>query len=92
MTFGSCSIDHNDGFLNGKNLKKKNKCTCAHFKIAALSSCPIIHLKSSNTVLFTEQYDISTVFPPKHYKTCNKWNNAVSYNVEKKPGKTTTSF
>lgn len=28
--------------------KKKGRCTCTHFKIAALSSCPIIHLKNSN--------------------------------------------
>lgn len=61
MTFGSCSTDHNDGFLNGKNFKKtkknNNKKTSVPvhiFKIAALSSCPIIHLKSSNMVLFTE--------------------------------------
>lgn len=63
MTFGSCSIDHNDVFLNGKNLKKKGKCTCAHIKIAALSPCPIIHFKSSHMILFTEY--ISTVFPPQ---------------------------
>lgn len=52
MTFGSCSIDHNDVFLNGKTWrgKKKGKCTCAHFNIAALSLCPIIHFKNSNIV------------------------------------------
>lgn len=48
MTFGSCNTDHNDVFLNGKKLEKKIKCTCAHFKIAALSSCPIIHFKNAN--------------------------------------------
>lgn len=73
MTFGSCSTNHNDVFLNGKNLKKKkNKCTCAHLKIAALSSCPIIHFKNSNiNSLLTNQTFLPSL-PPNTIKPAIK--------------------
>lgn len=46
-------------FPEWEKRKIKNKCTCAHFKLAALSSC-LIHLRAQT--LFIKQYEISTVF------------------------------
>lgn len=44
-----------------KKKKKKSKCTCAHFNIAALSSCPIIHFKVQtwNCLLNNETFLLS---------------------------------
>lgn len=68
-TFGSCSIDHNDVFLNGKNLKKKSMCTCAHFKIAALSYALLTILKAQtycllNNMTFLLSFSPNTTKPP----------------------------
>lgn len=52
--------------------KKKSKCTCAHFKIAALSSCPIIHFKNSNiNSLLTNQTFLPSL-PPNTIKPAIK--------------------
>lgn len=61
MTFSFCSTDHNQVFLNGeKPLKIKGKCTCVHFKTAAVSLDLIIHSEKSCMIWFIE-YDTSTL-------------------------------
>lgn len=45
MTFGSCSTDHNDVFLNGKNLKKKQQVYLCMFQDSSTQFTPYYPFK-----------------------------------------------